>query len=61
MTPLLVDDASSTVADACNKDGESGLDCIPVDADVIEIGANADAALIMMAAVTLKTLSDRTI
>jgi len=60
MTPLPVDGASSTVADACNKDGESGLDCMPVDADVIKIGAKADATLIMMEAAMMRALSDRT-
>lgn len=58
-TPLPVEGESSALADACNGDGESGLDCIPTEAEVI--GAKADAALIMTAAATLSTFSDRTI
>mmetsp|Transcript_29634 Transcript_29634/g.62840 ORF Transcript_29634/g.62840 Transcript_29634/m.62840 type:complete len:87 (-) Transcript_29634:196-456(-) len=59
-TPLPEAGVSIIVADACNGDGESGLECIPKEAEVV-IGAKADAALIMMAAATLSTLSDGTI
>jgi len=49
--------ASNTVPEmACSGDGESGLDWIPHEAEVV--GVKADAAFTMTAAATLRTLSD---
>lgn len=54
--------AADGVAVACNGDGESGRDCGDVQEAGVEVtGVKADAALIMTAAATLSTLSDRTI